>query len=69
VREVSEARERLKEDSPLTTVARSLGGSAALGLLGAVAASIVALPAAATVTVGALVGLIGGYLIKNLDKD
>jgi hypothetical protein len=57
-----------EKDSTLTAVARSLGGTAALGLLGAVAAPMIAAPVAAVVSVGALAGLIGGYFIKKLDE-
>jgi hypothetical protein len=47
----------------LTTLARTLGGSAAAGLLAAVA-----LPALPIVTVLASVaGLLGGFLVKKLD--
>ena len=49
--------------SNLTTIARSLGGSTALGLLVAALA-----PAVLPVTAAAVVGLVAGFLAKNLDN-
>ncbi len=60
---------RAQGDSALTDVARTLGGGAALGLLATVLAPAIALPAELTATVGAAVGLLGGFFIKKLDQN
>ncbi len=68
----SEERERVmfsESDSPLIVISRSLAGAGTLGLLGVLAAPVIAIPTAVTVVLAALTGLIGGYYAKKLDKN